>query len=121
MITLATLFKATAQEVFVHVATHLVNQGKVCGDVSGCKYRVGKLKCAAGCLISDSEYEPGMDKGANDWPTLIGRGLVQSTTHDKLIIDLQNVHDQYQPSAWKTELEMVGAEHNLDTAFIEAL
>ena len=61
MITLKTLPQATAQDVFDHVTQHLLKQGKRSVSSTGaCQYRTeqaeGVLKCAAGCLITDDEY-----------------------------------------------------------------
>ena len=66
MITLKTLGKATAQEVFDQVATHLLTQNERSLDGASCSYRnCDGLKCAAGCLISDDEYDNQME--GIDW------------------------------------------------------
>lgn len=61
MITLKTLPNASAQQVFDQVAAHLLTQKEKAKQFNTCKYRVEHrdkvLKCAAGCLIGDDEYE----------------------------------------------------------------
>lgn len=67
IITLKNLHEATAQQVFTQVATHLLTQKErsfVIDDRGEelCAYRGDNgLKCAAGCLISNDEYNPIMD------------------------------------------------------------
>lgn len=93
-ITLATLAEATEQEVFDQVVNHLRKQGKQSfSKQGGCAYR-GKegLKCAAGCLISDKEYEEKWEE--TDWKTLVKFHFPKEWTyHSNLIQDLQDVHD----------------------------
>lgn len=126
-ITLATLADATAQEVFDQVAKHLLTQNKVSVAESGaCQYRNEGLKCAAGCLIGDDEYEIEMDldgypaglkQGINvigsSWDDLILRGLVPTTKHDCLIGQLQILHDGINPRNWHNNLKELAYVHNV--------
>lgn len=109
MITLKTLPQSTAQEVFDQVATHLLTQNQkslqFCNDniLDLCMYRgAGTLKCAAGCLIADEEYDPTLEKAS--WKTLVKRDIVPKE-HSTLIIDLQCIHDRTEVSEWKEELQ----------------
>lgn len=116
MITLATLDKATAQQVFDQVATHLLTQNKKStrrNNISYCMYRgADGLKCAAGCLISDAEYTPEMEwKG---WGNLIGSGIVPTTQHQQLVYRLQELHDDYTAKQWKKELIEVAERFKLN-------
>lgn len=119
MITLATLKEATAQQVFDQVVTHLRTQGERSTDAAAnCVYRYGKLKCAAGALISDDEYKPEMDGGSGlygtSWESLIKRELVPATGHTGLIGDLQCVHDSWEGhSYWEGKLAAVALTHSL--------
>jgi hypothetical protein len=76
MITLKTLKNSTDQEVFDQVANHLLTQNKrsvSATDNTLCVYRSPDgLKCAAGCLIADDEYDPRME-GSN-WKEMYERG-----------------------------------------------
>lgn len=115
MITLKTLSQATEQEVFDQVARHLLDQN-ACSFRRGygCQYRCDTLKCAAGCLISDDEYDPGIE-GA-DWMTLACDHKVPPD-HKKLIRSLQLIHDQNSPDAWRRKLEDLAATYNLKWNF----
>lgn len=115
-ITLATLPEATEQEVFDQVANHLLKQNKQCVTGHGaCKYRLkdSELKCAAGALMSDEEYNkhtPDGDMDFNEleihgeWRILVDSNIVPHN-HADLIIRLQAIHDKSLPSAWRTKLE----------------
>ena len=121
MITLNTLHKATAQEVFDQVATHLLTQNKqslgvrrLLGEgASPCMYRgPDHLMCAAGCLIADDEYDSKME--ATIWPHLISQGWVPTDAHHELIYRLQTMHDNNSPDQWLHMLEDVAVDHRLD-------
>lgn len=110
MITLATLANATAQQVFDQVVAHLRSQKVQCVGSTGCRYRYGKLRCAAGCLISDEEYSTKMEN--NTWKGLFFAGLVPNS-HIILIRDLQRVHDNYAAKHWENSLNLVADKHKL--------
>ena len=110
-ITLATLPQATAQEVFDQVATHLLKQNEKSEDLYRCLYRgSNNLKCAAGCLISDQEYNDLLE--GNPWASLINSGYVPSE-HADLICSLQRVHDENSVGDWPELLSKVAREFNL--------
>lgn len=124
IITLANLKDAPSQAVFDQVATHLLTQKQMSLDKSGkCVYR-GEygLKCAAGCLIADSEYVKAMDEfdtfTGTSWMDLAARKLRQFTMHDDLIRDLQRVHDSRAVDVWPKHLALVAAKHGLSTEAI---
>jgi hypothetical protein len=103
MITLKTLPDATAQEVFDQVANHLLTQNKESIKDLQCQYHYNELKCAAGCLIAEDEYDPKMDLRNHSWIGLINKfGITDK--HHQLITRLQFIHDKYSPNNWKTEL-----------------
>lgn len=114
-ITLANLKDATAQQVFDQVKTHLLAQNKKSSnETGGCFYRSGDLKCAAGCLIADKEYNPDMDsmEQGTSWADLVSHNLAPPE-HARLISRLQNVHDDFNPSDWHDQLQRVAINHNL--------
>ena len=95
MITLKSLTSATEQQVFDHVATHLLNQGRpsYSSEHHMCAYRGdGGLKCAAGCLIADDEYDIKME--VNSWEDLVDSLSTVPVAHKEMIGDLQHVHDE---------------------------
>lgn len=116
-ITLATLPQATEQQVFDQVATHLLKQNKHCYSAAGfCAYRNREgLKCAAGCLIADDEYDVEFDSfQGGTWLKLIDAGFVPGA-HAVLISRLQDVHDGRTPEDWRNELVRVAQVYNLNT------
>lgn len=124
MITLKTLAQATRQQVFDQVVTHMRAQKvqSMREDGDACVYRAGELKCAAGCLMTDEEYNPLMDVQSGDngtefgtsWSSLINRELVPSTDHDDLITRLQSIHDAYDGNLrWEARFEGLAKEYNL--------
>lgn len=118
-ITLATLPKATAQEVFDHVARHLLTQNRksMRKDYNGCAYRgKGGTSCAAGCLIADDEYYAKMEGGS--WGGLVQRHMVP-TNHAVLISRLQIVHDASLPEEWRERLAGVAACMALGTEVLK--
>lgn len=120
MITLKTLPQATEQEVFDQVVNHLRDQREKASGEVGCAYRVGELKCAAGCLIADDEYKEFMDRGeyigtiyhGSSWQGLIDRNIVPNT-HAGLISEFQNLHDHCEPEDWEVGFERLAEKHNL--------
>lgn len=114
MITLKTLPTSTAQEVFDTVYAHLLKQNqksRSTNNENSCMYRgSNSLKCAAGCLIADDEYSYDMEYLL--WATLAAKGLVPSN-HVDLIRSLQDIHDSYKPSNWKSELSILATNLNL--------
>ena len=116
MITLKTLPQATAQEVFDQITQHLLRQGKAAKSATGaCKYRAetveeGVLKCAAGCLIADDEYDRLFE--SITWDDLVSGEKVPSA-HYQLIWDLQIIHDTVIPKDWSINFKVVAARYDL--------
>lgn len=125
MITLKTLHAASLQEIFDHVAKHLLTQNEQAAyrDEDGdliCEYRVfdGK-QCAIGCLIADNEYDQALENtgaltlcNALAGKTLSGatNSQVRGVAFEKnwfnagvsqkqilLLVALQSMHDEYRP------------------------
>lgn len=111
MITLKTLPHATAQEVFDQVKNHLLQQNeKAYSNDTGCVYRSNNLKCAAGCLISDSEYDVKFEN--ESWTSLVLSNRVPEK-HRALITELQITHDDYDVENWERRLKHIAKENNL--------
>lgn len=114
MINLKTLPEATAQEVFDQVAKHLLTQmRKSFRSFKGAEYCVYRgddgLKCAAGCLIADDEY----DESSMERRSWYGIGAVPND-HSDLIRELQIVHDECDVSIWAERLNYVASCWQLD-------
>lgn len=115
MITLATLKDATAQEVYDQVKNHLLNQNAKSTDYKGnCKYRGDDgFKCAAGCLMSDEEYEPEFDEALGvSWICLSERRKAPKE-HSDLIQALQTIHDKSEVHEWPSKLTELALEFEL--------
>ena len=118
MITLKTLHKATAQEVFDQVASHLLNQNESSYDeeTDQCRYRYGDLKCAAGCLIANDEYDAEFE--SYTWGELI-LDYRFPDVHQHLIQSLQHVHDYNNPKDWANKLIVLAERHGFDPQVVK--
>lgn len=113
IITLATLPKATAQEVYDQVVTHLRKQNAYSmmplqneSSVKTCAYRGEKgLMCAAGCLISDEEYDMDRMETCN-WEENVRKGIFPPE-HSGLIMSLQSVHDNEEIGEWEDSFRKI--------------
>ena len=119
MITLKNLNEASEQEVFDQVATHLLTQKKRAAEGEKCKYRTKDgLKCAAGCLLADDEYDPEIE--GRDWlgalPLIAYGG---GRNHSTLISDLQHVHDETLPIDWFEELDDMANSYRLNKKVLD--
>ena len=111
-ITLATLPKATAQQVFDHISRHLLHQNERSNEHGKCLYySSNSLKCAAGCLISDEEY--GEEMEGQGWGDLVDMEMVPPH-HMRLIMILQQMHDVTDPSKWVQRLHQIASDFNLE-------
>ena len=101
----------TEQELFAKVAKHLLTQNKKSLNGEKCVYRSADgLKCAAGCLIEDSEYATFFEQ--KNWEALVRYGHAKRV-HASLIQDLQFIHDDYETEQWPNKLESLAEELNL--------
>ena len=112
MITLATLPQASAQEVFDQVKTHLLTQNERSGTSRLCLYRgPNDTKCAAGCLMSDEEYDKDFED--KNWLRLTDEHNI-TNAHFHLIRTLQELHDESPVHEWETELRFLAKKLNLE-------
>ena len=102
------------QEVYDKVKAHLLTQGEKSMNDGDCMYRGNNgLKCAIGCLIDDTLYNPHIEGIAITGPSgfLIRHLLVKSGINvelpkmQNLLNSLQLLHDETSPKDWKQELE----------------
>lgn len=104
-VSISNLSSVLAQDVVDQVVGHLLIQNTRSSSKDGCVYRnENGLRCAAGCLISNSEYKPVFE--LNLWSQLVGTYGIPYT-HSSLIDRLQEVHDQYDVQNWDTLLRKV--------------
>lgn len=93
------------QEIFDKVYRHLMTQKTRSTDAYGrCVYRSEKgLKCAAGCLIEDAEYDPSMEH--RNWFGAALKPIREKIGHESLVFDLQDIHDNTPPELWEEALK----------------
>lgn len=125
-ITSRNLHEVTEQQVFDHVATHLLSQNAVSAqptidpdfnfdslspsELKTCLYRSPNgLMCAAGSLIHPEDYRA-MFEGASWYPVAVS---LQALNHVDTIADLQDIHDDHEPSQWRRELEQYAESRGL--------
>lgn len=120
MITLATLPNKSKQEVFNHIALHLLKQNARSlrrPNSTACAYRsYDGLRCAAGCVISGLEYNNEFE--GKSWLGLVGAGKVPKN-HAILISDFQKMHDGEIPANWPDEIKDIAKKHNLSYQVVE--
>jgi hypothetical protein len=111
----------TEQEIFNHVAEHLLTQrvqSAVIEEEKGeepiCLYRAGDLACAVGCLIPDSLYFRGME--GNGISNLIASYsfFKYLQPHKNLLAELQRLHDVRPPHSWSEALKEIAEKYMLD-------
>ena len=105
------------QEIFDKVAKHLLTQNKKAANEKGqCKYRFNDLKCAAGCLIPDSDYDKKYeDKTVYSFSYFENAGY--SDDEICFIRDLQIIHDKDPVSSWKSHLIDIAKQNKLAINF----
>ena len=110
----------TGKALYLKVREHLLKQKQVAQDCGMCSYRVGELKCAAGCLISDANYRAelegiGLQNYGDDcrngirknkvWAAIFASGVADTPDNRELIRELQAIHDYTDPPNWKWRLD----------------
>lgn len=106
-------------EIFLRVAKHLLRQGCRSETNTTCMYRSGALRCAIGCLIEDDAYEPSLEHQGVDTAVvqaaLEASGIVLDFEHDAidLLRELQDLHDDRDPSAWPTVLSAIAEDFSI--------
>lgn len=117
-ITLKNLHEATEYDVIKQVGTHLLRQGTQSLSVDGmCMYRGERgRRCAAGCLISDGEYDSAFE--FQSWEGLVVVGKVPSA-HEKLIYKLQCIHDTEYAKNWPECLRHLCDERGLGSNWVD--
>ncbi len=124
-IDLSNLDQASPEQVFVQCARHLLTQRKQSRRINlgsreeTCAYRSedGTLCCAAGCFISDSQYNPEFEH--KSWEALY-EGHVVPDNHMDLIQALQYIHDENPPEMWPRELIRMAVSHNFSLVTVQS-
>jgi len=119
----------TRQQIFDKVAEHLLTQMERSSDSEGvCLYRgPNGLMCAAGCLISNQEYDEIIEGDRIDSAvTQIRANPTQLEGLQKIRVacgiegeksfcrTLQRVHDEREPKDWENTLREIAEESTLE-------
>ena len=113
MITLKGLTRAPLQRIFDQAARHLLKQNKKSTDEACCCYRgLDNTQCAVGCFISDEEYKLSMEGLSSD--ALLDKvNLNISRNREKLLSDLQVLHDNELVEDWESSLKHLAIRYSL--------
>ncbi len=101
----------TQQQAFTKIVTHLRAQNAQSRAGDGvCAYR-GKngRSCAAGCLISDDEYDPYMEQ--QPVSELFDTFPYQTR---RVILAMQRIHDDTLPEVWESQFEVAARLYKLE-------
>lgn len=113
------------QAIFDQVVSGLRRQGRKAADDSDicrCRYRIVKeggmiLKCAAGQLIPDEDYNPNFEGSALYYQpeSMVSKYFFNrfSPNEFDLIKRLQGVHDENRVEFWEDKFRKVAEEFNL--------
>lgn len=108
----------TPVEIIDFVTDHLLKQGARAVEESVCRYKLGEMSCAVGCLISPEDYIPLFEnKGVKS--VLIELKLDVPEEISNLLSRLQFIHDRIDPLFWKgklSELRKVYESNSLEEA-----
>lgn len=108
----------TAQEMFDKVAVHMVTQNKKSLNEHGfCRYRgEGNTKCAAGCLLSDEDYNIDFEGGTTYSPIVQPTFIkIVGVENLDLLRELQQIHDDVVPNQWTISLRNIAKKYALLT------
>lgn len=104
------------QETFNTIVRHLRTQGGK-ADVWDhgrqdytCYYRLGTLKCAAGCLIPDELYKPEME---HQGILKVDKEYNLNLPDIAIVFRMQSIHDNCDVSTWEYHFEKTAKEFGL--------
>lgn len=114
--------KMTKQEIFDVVSAHLLVQGGRSGKGKHpCSYRgMNGRKCAAGTLIPDELYRPEFE-GMLWGKVCAASPELDAIGHEKLVQDLQSIHDTVEPISWAKHLRKLARARRLSTEVMDRL
>lgn len=108
------------QQLFNLVVRHLLQQGARSERPVGlCAYRGDNgLSCAVGCLISDEHYSKDIE-GRQVFSTQVRQALAASgvtldATTQRLLTDMQRLHDTIEARDWYGVLQKLGLRYGLE-------
>ncbi len=109
--------------MFNKIVKHLLKQNKKCeltnkNDYKMCVYRgENGMKCAIGCILPDKLYRPRHDKESYDIYRLMNnleiRKYFGGKDNIEFLVELQGIHDSYNPKNWKFKLKIFAKKYDL--------
>lgn len=124
IISMSNINDFSLQEIFEYVSNHLLKQNRKSYKekqlFSGCRYKHNYLRCAAGCLISDEEYNSEFE-GKNFEYVFRNYFNHINLKSVELITKLQDIHDLSKPEEWKYNLIELGKSNHLNVEFLNKL
>lgn len=102
----------TDQEIFDAVVTHArKQQARSVSHHGDCCYRGNNgLRCFAGCLIADEDYDPSME-GSN---CMLLPPIIKLTQNTGLVRSLQTIHDKYGVEYWESRFKALAIANGLE-------
>lgn len=108
------------QFIFDKVSKHLLEQDEKSTSGIHCVYFDGDNRCAIGCLLNPKkltvsnieDYSLQDDELINSLNASLGFKLSQIDM--SLLLDLREVHDNYNTSEWKDKLDFIASEYDLN-------
>jgi hypothetical protein len=118
----------TKQDMFNHVATHLMRQREAANGPDGdCVYRnLGGLRCAVGCLIDDEHYSERLEGlrltasavldavEGSIGRSIEGRHDTIPCTERVILKRLQGIHDAEDVAVWAYHLRIAAHDYGLE-------
>lgn len=108
----------TSQQVFNASATHLLNQGKQALRDKEARYRIGEKTGCAMFPFMKVGYNKGWKVEGNnllheDVQAVLRKNGVDTDEDLSLCLELQNVHDHYNPMEWPSLLSSISKKYDL--------
>lgn len=110
----------TEQDLFNHVAAHLLTQRVESrkGSSQVCQYRGDNgLSCAIGSCISNEDYKESME--GEDAETLIKKYFPRAYDLIEICNRLQTIHDLATLDDWKVDLQQLAKTCQLDASILD--
>jgi hypothetical protein len=104
----------TSQELFDTVVAHLRQQNAKSLKCGACAYRGDNgMKCAAGILIPDAEYNPTMEGWNVSINSSIDRLIGEDYVSRNVLLQLQQTHDVYEVEEWEERFANIASQFDL--------
>ncbi len=106
------------QKIFNKAYRGLMRQKERSYGNGSCGYRSGKLRCGIGFCITNDNYNPEYEGQSAD-NDMVMQSIADSIEcslsdlDERFLLDVQGIHDDYEPKSWKKEFKELSKEYNL--------